>query len=42
LRRLIFPHIKANEMHASQMKCIQEYFDDKFVKFALVMDQNGD
>ena len=42
LQQLIFPHIKANEMHARQMKCKGQYFDDKYARFALVMGENGD
>src|SRR5882757_395383 len=42
LRRLIFPHIKANELYAKQMKFMKKYYDDKYVKFAMVMDENGD
>jgi uncharacterized protein (DUF2164 family) len=42
LRRLIFPHIKANELYASQIGLIKEYFDDKCNNFALVMMENGD
>ena len=30
---LIFLHIKANEMHASQLKCSEQYFDDKYANF---------
>ena len=42
LRRLIFPHIKANGMYASQMGLVEEYFDDKYTNFALVLMENGD
>jgi hypothetical protein len=38
LRRLIFPHIKINESH----KKTEQYYDDKFRNFALVMEENGD
>jgi len=42
LRRLIFPHIKANELYGSQMGLIKQYYDDKWRKFVLVMEENGD
>ena len=42
LRRLIFPHVKANELHGSQVGCIKEYYDDKYANFALVVGENGD
>ena len=42
LRQLIFPHIKANELHGSQMGLIKQYYDDKYINFALVMQENGD
>jgi len=42
LRRLIFPHIKANELHGSQMGLVKQYYDDKCTSFALVMRENGD
>jgi tetratricopeptide (TPR) repeat protein len=42
LRRLIFPHIKANELHGIQMKLIRQYYDDKFNNFAFVLWENGD
>jgi tetratricopeptide (TPR) repeat protein len=38
LRRLIFPHIKINELHEKT----KQYYDDKFWNFALVMKENGD
>jgi hypothetical protein len=38
LRRLIFPHIKINEMYEKT----EQYYDDKFRNFALVMQENGD
>jgi tetratricopeptide (TPR) repeat protein len=41
LRALIFPHIKANELYARQMELIEQYFDDKWAHFSLVMDENG-
>jgi len=42
LRRLIFPHVKANELHGGQMELTKQYYDDKYTKFALVMKENGD
>src|SRR5882757_10761265 len=42
LRRLIFPHIKANELYAKQMEFINKYYDDKYDKFAMIMNENGD
>jgi tetratricopeptide (TPR) repeat protein len=42
LRRLIFPHIKAHQLHGSQMGLIDQYYDDKWIKFALVIRENGD
>jgi tetratricopeptide (TPR) repeat protein len=42
LRRLIFPHIKANELHGIQMGLIRQYYDDKFSNFSLVLWENGD
>ena len=42
LRRTIFPHIKAIMMHELQMGLIREYYDDKWVNFALVLNENGD
>jgi len=42
LRRLIFPHIKANELHRSQMELIKQYYDDTYSKVAQVMRENGD
>ena len=42
LRRMIFPHIKANELYAKQIKLVKQYYDDKYSKFALVMSENGD
>jgi len=41
-RRLIFPHIKANELYGSQMGLIKQYNDDQWSNFALVMMENGD
>ena len=42
LRRLIFPHIKANESHGSQMGLIKKYYDDKWRNFIFVMKEIGD
>ena len=42
LRQLIFPHIKANMLHESQIEVNKQYYDDKWAKFALVMSENGD
>ena len=42
LRRLIFPHIKANESYRTQMELIKQYDDDTYSKFAQVMRENGD
>jgi Tetratricopeptide repeat len=42
LQRLIFPHIKANELHGIQMGLIRQYYDDKFSNFAFVLWENGD
>ena len=42
LRRLIFPHIKANELYEDQMRLDKKYYDDKYNNFELVMSENGD
>ena len=42
LRQLIFPHIKANMLHESQIEVNKQYYDDKESKFALVMSENGE
>ena len=42
LRRLIYPHIKANESYGSQMGLTKKYYDDKWVNFAFVMREIGD
>ena len=42
LRRLIYPHIKANELHGSQMGLIKKYYDDKWNNFIHVLDEIGD
>jgi hypothetical protein len=42
LRRLIFPHIKANKLHERQIGLIKQYYNDKWINFALVLGENGD
>ena len=42
LRRLIFPHIKANKLYERQMGLIKQYYDDEWINFALVLQENGD
>ena len=42
LRRLIYPHIKANESHGSQMDLTKKYYDDKWNNFILVLEDIGD
>ena len=42
MRRLIFPHIKAHQLHGSQIGLTEEYYDDKWVNFVEVMKENGD
>ena len=44
LRRLIYPHVMENKLHAWQIGLKQQYYDDgnKCRKFALVMGENGD
>ena len=42
LRRLIYPHIKANESHGSQMGLTKKYYDDKWGKFIFVIKEIGD
>ena len=42
LRRLIFPHIKANKLHEKQIGFIKQYYDDEWKNFALVFGENGD
>ena len=42
LRRMIFPHIKANKLHENERGFIKEYYDDKWTNFALVLWENGD
>ena len=42
LRRLIFPHIKANKIYEKQIGLIKQYYDDMWNNFALVLSENGD
>ena len=42
LRWLTFPHIKANELHGSQLGLIKKYYDDKWCNFIFVMEKIGD
>ena len=42
LRKLIFPHIRANKLHERQIGVIKQYYDDEWIKFALVLKENGD
>ena len=42
LRRIIFPHIKANKLYEKQIGLFEQYYDDKWDKFALVLRENGD
>jgi hypothetical protein len=42
LRRMFFPHIKANKLHEGQIGFIKQYYDDERVNFALVLKENGD
>jgi hypothetical protein len=42
LRRMIFPHLKANKSHERQIGLIKHYYDDKWSNFALVFSENGD
>ena len=42
LRRSILPHIKENELYGSQIGLIEQYYDDKYTSFELVMRENGD
>ena len=41
LQRIIFPHIKANELYERQLGLIKQYYDDKWSNFALVLKENG-
>ena len=42
LRRLIFPHIKANESYGSQMGLTKKYYDDKWSNFMSVFQEMKD
>ena len=42
LRRFIFPHIKANMLYERQIGLIRQYYDDKWINSALVLEENGD
>ena len=42
LRRLIFPHIKANESYGDQMGLTKKYYDDQLNKFIFVLQEFGD
>ena len=42
LRRIIFPHIKANMLYERQIGVIKQYYDDEWNNFALVLGENGD
>jgi tetratricopeptide (TPR) repeat protein len=42
LRYLIFSHIKANELHGSEMGLINQYYDDKCNNFRFVMEEMRD
>ena len=42
LRRVIFPHIKANMLYERQIGLVRQYYDDKWMNFALVLGENGD
>ena len=42
LRRLIFPHIKANESYGSQMGLTKKYYDDKWKNFIYLIREMGD
>ena len=42
LRQLIFPHIKANESHGSQMGLTKKYYDDKWNNYIFVLREIGD
>src|ERR1700678_3197763 len=42
LRQLIFPHIKANELQGSQIGVMNQYCEDQYNNFGLVMMDNGD
>ena len=42
LRQLIFSHIKANEIHSSEMGLTKHYYDDKYNNFGFVMKEMRD
>ena len=42
LRQLIFSHIKANDLHGSEMGLAKRYYDDKWDNFIFVMQEYGD
>ena len=42
LRQLIFSHIKANELHSSEMGLTKQYYDDKWNNFIFVMEEYQD
>ena len=42
LRRLIFPHIKANKIHERKIGLIKQYYDDEWFNFTLALKENGD
>ena len=42
LRQLIFSHIKANELHGTEMGITKQYYDDKWNNFIFVMKEYGD
>ena len=42
LRQLIYPHIKANELHCSEMGLIKQYYDDKYNNFRFIMEKMRD
>ena len=42
LRRLIFPHVKANKLYERQIELSKQYYDDEWINFALVLKENGD
>ena len=42
LRQLIYSHIKANELHSSEMNLTKQYYDDKCNNFKFVMEEIGD
>src|ERR1700678_1530422 len=42
LRRCILPHLKANELHGNQIGIINQYYDNKYNNFGLVMMEHGE